>query len=129
MERKKDILESDKRLLQFRTYDEYLDSLVSKVDVCYFRNYLTARKIAELGYRCSGDMLTKEEFYRKLADVTEAVFPSKKPYELSSIGIDFDDVMYNELANREYGNRIGLVSFGSCGTQIGVVIRVPVSSG
>lgn len=55
-------------------------------------------------------MLTKEEFYRKLADVTEAVFPSKKPYELSSIGIDFDDVMYNELANREYGNRIGLVS-------------------
>ena len=55
-------------------------------------------------------MLTKEEFYRKLADVTEAVFPSKKPYELSSIGIDFHDVMYNELANRESGNRTGLLS-------------------
>lgn len=45
------VLESDKRLVRFRTYDEYLDSLVGKMDVCYFRNFQTARKIAESGYR------------------------------------------------------------------------------
>lgn len=107
---KKNVLESDKRLLRFRTYDEYLDSLVGKSDVCYFRNYWTARKIAEFGYRSSGDMLTKEEFYKKLADVTEALFPSKKPHELSGIGLVFNDPMYEELAARERGNRIGLLA-------------------
>ncbi|KAL0272501.1 UNVERIFIED_CONTAM: hypothetical protein PYX00_005441 [Menopon gallinae] len=107
---KRSVLDSDKRLLEFRTYDAYLDSLVSRIDVCYFRNYVTARKIAELGYRSSGDMLTKEEFYRKLADVIEALFPSKKPYELCSYGMTSRDNLPNELANREKDNRIGLLA-------------------
>lgn len=104
------VLESDKRLARFRTYDEYLDSLVGKIDICYFRNFLTARKMAELGYRSSGDTLSKEEFYRKLADVTEALFPSKKPQQLSSTGLSFNDPFHVELANRERGNRTGFMA-------------------
>lgn len=53
-------------------------------------------------------MLTKEEFYKKLKDVTEALFPSKKPHELSGMGLVFEDPMHEELAARERGNRIGL---------------------
>lgn len=62
-------------------------------------------------------MLTKEEFYRKLVDVMEALYPSKKPYELSSYGMTSMDNLPNELANRERGNRIGLVAVSRTGEK------------
>lgn len=61
-------------------------------------------------FRSSGDTLTKEEFYRKLAEVREALFPSKKPEEVSSLGLSLKDPLHVELANRERGNRIGLTA-------------------
>lgn len=44
-------IEADRRLLQFETYEDYLDSLVTDQDRCYLQNTAAARTVAELGYR------------------------------------------------------------------------------
>lgn len=44
-------VEADRRLLQFATYEDYLDSLVTPYDVCFLKNTKVARTLAELGYR------------------------------------------------------------------------------
>lgn len=44
-------VEGDRRLLQFKTYEDYLDSLTTTSDLCYLQSTEAARSIAELGYR------------------------------------------------------------------------------
>lgn len=44
-------IEADRRLLQFQTYEDYLDSLVTPQDLCYLQSVEISRTIAELGYR------------------------------------------------------------------------------
>lgn len=44
-------IEADKRLVQFETYEDYLDSLVTPQDICNLQNTVAARTLAELGYR------------------------------------------------------------------------------
>lgn len=44
-------IEADRRLLEFNTYEDYLDSLVTCDDVTNLRSLNDARKTAELGYR------------------------------------------------------------------------------
>lgn len=44
-------VEGDRRLLQFKTYEDYLDSLTTPADLCYLQSTDAARLIAELGYR------------------------------------------------------------------------------
>lgn len=39
--------------------------------------------------------------------MAEALYPSKKPEEVSSVGLDFEDALHVELAERERGNRTG----------------------
>lgn len=44
-------VEADRRLLQFKTYDDYLDSLTTPQDHCFLQSTTTSRTLAELGYR------------------------------------------------------------------------------
>ncbi|XP_011708189.1 PREDICTED: uncharacterized protein C4orf22 homolog isoform X2 [Wasmannia auropunctata] len=76
--------DSDRRLLRFQNYEEYLDSLVTSADICYLRSCKTARQLAELGYRCTGETLSEEGFYRRLRVVRDLLFPVRRPYELTS---------------------------------------------
>lgn len=43
--------EADRRLLPYKTYDDYLDSLVQVVDLRNLRSTLVARIVVALGYR------------------------------------------------------------------------------
>lgn len=47
---------------QFDTYEDYLDSQVTSTDMYYLEDEDLARQLVELGYRGSGDTLTREEF-------------------------------------------------------------------
>ncbi|XP_068992201.1 cilia- and flagella-associated protein 299-like [Neodiprion pinetum] len=100
-------IDGDRRLLEFHTYEEYLDSLVTTVDLCYLRSTTVARSIAELGYRCIGETLTKEEFYRRLKAVENLLYPTRGPYELASELIVPASTLQQELALRERANRLG----------------------
>ncbi|XP_018393008.1 PREDICTED: uncharacterized protein C4orf22 homolog [Cyphomyrmex costatus] len=77
-------IDSDRRLLSFQNYEEYLDSLMTPADICYFKSSKTARQLAELGYRCTGETLSEESFYRRLQIVRDLLFPVHRHYELTS---------------------------------------------
>ncbi|XP_060814558.1 uncharacterized protein LOC132906406 isoform X2 [Bombus pascuorum] len=77
-------IDSDKRLIQFETYEDYLDSLVTFVDLGYLGNLNIARRLAELGYRCTSETLDEETFYRRLEAVKNLLFPVYRSYELTS---------------------------------------------
>lgn len=102
--------DSDRRLLNFQNYEEYLDSLVMPVDICYLRSSKLARQVAELGYRCTGETLSEESFYRRLRIVRDLLFPIHRPYELTSEFISPVARLMEELALRERANRLRILS-------------------
>jgi len=101
--------DTDRRLLDFINYNEYLDSLVSPVDICYLKNRTTARRLAELGYRCTGETLSEQSFYRRLKIVKDILFPIHRPYELVSEFLRPRGKFMEELALRERSNRLGII--------------------
>ncbi|XP_067008934.2 cilia- and flagella-associated protein 299-like [Anabrus simplex] len=103
-------IQGDKRLLQFETYEEYLDSLVTPTDLCYLRSTCTARAIAELGYRNSGETLSREQFIKRRNDVVEALSPNNALNRPCSKNIQIDDPLLQELGMRERANRVGLLA-------------------
>ncbi|XP_067205152.1 cilia- and flagella-associated protein 299-like [Linepithema humile] len=103
-------IDSDRRLLDFKNYEEYLDSLVSPADICYLRSSKTARQLAELGYRCTGEILNEESFYRRLRIVKDLLLPVHRPYVLTSEFVRPDSKLMEELALRERPNRLGILS-------------------
>ncbi|EZA53158.1 hypothetical protein X777_06237 [Ooceraea biroi] len=82
--------DSDRRLLDFQNYDEYLDSLVSPLDICYLKSSKTARQLAELGYR-------------------DILFPVHRTYVLTSEFVTPRGRLMEELALRERANRLGIL--------------------
>ncbi|GJQ84006.1 hypothetical protein Trydic_g10473 [Trypoxylus dichotomus] len=104
-------VEADKRLIQFLTYEDYLDSLLIGQDHCFLQNTHTARAIAELGYRSTGETLSREQFERRRAAVVEYLYPSFIPYTLASDDSPVKpDPFLLELALRERPNRMGMLS-------------------
>ncbi|XP_050501196.1 cilia- and flagella-associated protein 299-like isoform X1 [Diabrotica virgifera virgifera] len=103
-------IEADRRLLQFDCYEDYLDSLGTNQDECYLQSIEVSRTIAELGYRSSGETLSKKQFETRLAAVLNYLFPPYNPYELSSEGLTGHDNLQVDLALRERPNRVGILS-------------------
>ena len=103
-------IDSDRRLLQFETYKDYLDSLITFVDLGYLGNLNIAHSLAELGYRCTGETLDEDTFYRRLKAVKNLFFPIYKPYELTSEHVTPSDNLMQELALRERLNRLKIIS-------------------
>lgn len=103
-------IDSDKRLLQFKNYEDYLDSLVTFVDLGYLGNLNVAHELAALGYRCTGETLSRNTFYRRLAALKALLFPIYKPYELISESVRPANAVMEELMLRERANRLKTVS-------------------
>lgn len=102
--------DSDRRLLSFQNYEEYLDSLVTPVDICYLKSSKTARQLAELGYRCTSETLNEQSFYRRLRIVRDLLFPVHRHYELTSEFVSPVGTLMKELALRERTNRLRTLS-------------------
>ncbi|XP_011308927.1 uncharacterized protein C4orf22 homolog [Fopius arisanus] len=103
-------LDSDKHLLVFSSYEEYLDSLVTPLDLNYLRNTETARKIAELGYKSAGETLSQEDFHQRREKVKDLLFPVWRPFTLHSELSTSRDPVITELSLRERSNRLGILS-------------------
>ncbi|XP_050300968.1 cilia- and flagella-associated protein 299-like [Anthonomus grandis grandis] len=105
-------IEADRTLLRFNCYEEYLDSLATSQDACYLQSVDVARTIANLGYRSSGETLSRKQFEKRLAAVLNYLYPPYKAYELSSEGLVAPDADHfiKELSARERANRIGVLS-------------------
>ncbi|XP_032686570.1 cilia- and flagella-associated protein 299-like [Odontomachus brunneus] len=103
-------IDSDRRLLEFQNYEDYLDSLVSSADIYYLKSSKTARQLAELGYRCTGETLSEESFYRRSRIVRNLLFPVHRPYVLTSEFVKPSGKLMEELALRERSNRLNVLS-------------------
>ncbi|CAG5012025.1 unnamed protein product [Parnassius apollo] len=102
-------VEADRRLLPFETWEDYLDSLIEIADLRNLRSIASARIIAALGYRATGDTLSEKEFYARRAVIHNIVYPVIRPYVLVSEGADLEDPFKREMAIRERANRIGIL--------------------
>lgn len=103
-------MDSDRRLLEFQNYEDYLDSLVTSADMYYLKSSKIARQLAELGYRCTGETLSEESFYRRSRVVRNLLFPLHRTYELTSEFVKPSGRLMEELALRERSNRLNVLS-------------------
>lgn len=99
---------SDNIVTEFGTYDDFLDSQITPLDLYYLEDEELARQLVELGYRGSGEVLKREEFEARKA-AAEASRLSKKSQQktLASSGKDLKDPFLRALAQREEANRSG----------------------
>lgn len=88
---------------EFRTYEDYLDSQVTETDMFYLEDEDHARQLVELGYRGSGDTLTREEFEaHKKALAERSIQKTNVQRVLASANKDFSESPFlSELAARE----------------------------
>ncbi|XP_041768149.1 cilia- and flagella-associated protein 299-like [Anopheles merus] len=96
------LTEQDLHLLEFASYDDYLNSLIDGKSLQYFGNRENLISLYRTGYRA----LTKEAFdaQRTFLEVT------KDPNTLFSRHIAPKDRFLQEIAKRERPNRLGLLS-------------------
>ncbi|KAL3877889.1 hypothetical protein ACJMK2_035533 [Sinanodonta woodiana] len=99
---------SDNIVTDFATYEQFLDSQITSMDLFYLEDEELARQLVELGYRGSGEVLKREEFEARKA-AAEASRLSKRSQQktLASSGKELKDPFLQALAQREEANRSG----------------------
>ncbi|XP_036354895.1 cilia- and flagella-associated protein 299-like [Octopus sinensis] len=127
----------DTIIAQFQTFEDFLDSQITPLDLYYLevpspliQDDELARQLVELGYRGSGEVLKREEFDQRKAENEAAKLTSKFNSKsdnffhflrkIASLNKEISDVFLKELAAREEANRSGKLSvllFKQLGTQ------------
>mmetsp|Transcript_5310 Transcript_5310/g.13424 ORF Transcript_5310/g.13424 Transcript_5310/m.13424 type:complete len:236 (+) Transcript_5310:222-929(+) len=90
--------------LKYETYEQYLDSQISSMDLFYLEDQDLARQLVELGYRGSGETLKREEFEarKKAAEEAKASKLRNAPKKLASADKDLSHFPFlHNLAERE----------------------------
>ncbi|KAM6176943.1 cilia- and flagella-associated protein 299 isoform 1-T1 [Erethizon dorsatum] len=101
----------DNIVTQFNTYEDFLDSQITTVDLYYLEDESLARQLVELGYRGTGEILKREDFEaRKAAIETARLAERTQKKTLTSAGKELQDGFLKALAVREEDNRNGKVS-------------------
>lgn len=78
---------SDNIVTEFNTYEDFLDSQITSLDLYYLEDEELARQLVELGYRGSGEVLKREEFEaRKQAAEASRISKRTQQKILSSAG-------------------------------------------
>ncbi|KAJ3105801.1 hypothetical protein HK100_003818 [Physocladia obscura] len=100
---------TDTTVTEFATYEDYLDSQITPIDLYYLEDKELARQLVELGYRGSGEPLKREEFdARKKASETFRLAKRLATKVLASQGKDLHGSSFLQaLADREEPNRSG----------------------
>ncbi|XP_039614467.1 cilia- and flagella-associated protein 299 [Polypterus senegalus] len=108
MEEDKATAAFDNVITEFETYEDFLDSQISPMDLYYLEDEELARQLVELGYRGSGEVLKREEFEaRKAAAEASRLSKRNQQKTLESAGKELKDDFLKALAQREEANRSG----------------------
>ena len=94
---------------EFPTYEDFLNSQITSMDLYYLEDEELARQLVELGYRGSGEVLKREEFEarKQLAEASRLSKRSQKK-TLASAGKDLAGYPFLEaLSQREEANKTG----------------------
>nr|KAF6430941.1 cilia and flagella associated protein 299 [Rousettus aegyptiacus] len=101
----------DNIVTQFNTYEDFLDSQITTVDLYYLEDEALARQLVELGYRGTGEVVKREDFEARKAAIEIARLAERTQKKtLTSAGKDLQDNFLKALAVREEDNRNGKVS-------------------
>ncbi|XP_013775426.1 uncharacterized protein C4orf22 homolog isoform X2 [Limulus polyphemus] len=99
---------SDQIITEFNTYEEFLDSQITPLDLYYLEDEEVARQLVELGYRGSGEVLKREDFEAKKRAIEASRLASRMHQKiLASAGKQLQDTFLKALADREDDNRRG----------------------
>ncbi|XP_030622180.1 cilia- and flagella-associated protein 299 [Chanos chanos] len=98
----------DRDIVQFQTYEDYLDSKITPLDLYYLEDEELARQLIELGYRGSSGVLKREEFEaQRVAEQAARLSKTNQPKTLASAGKELKDNFLRALAGREEANLSG----------------------
>ncbi|XP_038196110.1 cilia- and flagella-associated protein 299 isoform X1 [Arvicola amphibius] len=101
----------DNIVTQFNTYEDFLDSQITTIDLYYLEDESLARQLVELGYRGTGEIVKREDFEARKAAIDIARLAERTQKKtLTSAGKDLQDNFLKALAMREEDNRNGKVS-------------------
>lgn len=106
-------------LLDCPTYDDYLDTFVTRNDIRYVRNVRLCRMLVELGYRSSTEIYTPEQFEAHKVAAHESLWPTIKATVFFSENIKPKDPVLQQLAQRERPNMQKMISV-NCLTNISI---------
>ncbi|OAF64510.1 hypothetical protein A3Q56_07741, partial [Intoshia linei] len=93
---------------EFDTYEDFLDSQITSLDLYYLEDEQLARTLVELGHRGSGEILKREDFMqiKKANDIKKPPESSLKK-TLSAMNRVYSCELLNEISKREEANRNG----------------------
>ena len=91
-------------LLDCPTYEDYLDTYITRNDIRFIRNVRFCRMLVELGYRSTAELYTPEQFEKHKSAVLESLWPTKKSTIYFSDKLKIADPVLIELALREKAN-------------------------
>uniref|UniRef100_A0A2K6F178 Cilia- and flagella-associated protein 299 n=2 Tax=Propithecus coquereli TaxID=379532 RepID=A0A2K6F178_PROCO len=72
MDREEGLTAVDNVVTKFNTYEDFLDSQITTVDLYYLEDESLARQLVELGYRGTGEIVTREDFEARKAAIETA---------------------------------------------------------
>ena len=74
------------------SYEDYLDSQISEVDLYYLDDVELARQLVELGHRGNGEIVKRAEFIarKEASEIAKQQRANKKPKKLASAGKDLE---------------------------------------
>eukprot|EP01147_Barroeca_monosierra_P000446 gene446-3782_t len=100
---------SDAALLEFKTYEEFLDSQVSPLDLYYLEDEELARRLVELGFRGTGEVIKREEFEARKQEAEQARTAQRARDDITLVSEEYGELspFLHAVAEREEPNRIG----------------------
>ncbi|KAL0232150.1 hypothetical protein PCE1_003146 [Barthelona sp. PCE] len=82
--------EGNSRTLDFNTYEEYLDSQITQLDLYYLESQDLARQLVELGFKGHGDTLSRDEWEKRKAEQEQNKNYRTRRNETDPSGLGFD---------------------------------------
>ncbi|XP_047713243.1 cilia- and flagella-associated protein 299 isoform X2 [Prionailurus viverrinus] len=77
----------DNIVTQFNTYEDFLDSQITSVDLYYLEDEGLARQLVELGYRGTGEVVKREDFEARKAAIEIARLAERTQKKLRKPGM------------------------------------------
>uniref|UniRef100_A0A5K3FJV7 Cilia- and flagella-associated protein 299 n=1 Tax=Mesocestoides corti TaxID=53468 RepID=A0A5K3FJV7_MESCO len=96
---------------EFEKYEDFLDSQITDTDMFYLEDETLARELVELGYRGTGEIITREDFNQKKKEL--AIQEEKRKMAKKALdheGLIITEASLTALAAREESNRRGNLS-------------------
>ena len=97
----------EKQIRRYRTYEDYLDSLMVEDDQKYLGDVETARQLVQLGYRSSGKTLSFHEFWQMKEELALS-----QGFGMKSLNTSVQKEQTNRVEESEINCGVGVAEAG-----------------